>query len=148
MFSIEKRILTLLAAVLLSAVAARPATASEFQVVVNSSNPNSSVSKDQLAKFFLKKATKWDHGLKVQPVDQAAKRTLRRSFSKVILGKEVSWIKSYWQKLIFSGRATPPPELDSDQDVLDYVRNKSGGIGYVSAGASVGSGVKVLRVRD
>ena len=64
----------------------------------------------------------------------------------MVHGKKVSSVKSYWQTMIFSGRATPPPELDSDRQVLDYVRGKPGAIGYVSAGATLGNGVKALRV--
>lgn len=63
-------------------------------------------------------------------------------------GKSVPSIKAYWQKMIFSGKATPPPELDSDSRILEYVRNNSDAIGYVSAGANLGSGVKVLRVTN
>ena len=84
--------------------------------------------------------------MKVQPVDQAGDRSVRRSFSESVHGKSVAAVKSYWQTMIFSGRSTPPPELDTDGQVLQYLRDNTGGIGYVSAGASTGSGVKVLRI--
>ena len=41
-----------------------------YQVVVNSSNPSSSMAKVDVARIFLKKTTSWSHGLKVQPVDK------------------------------------------------------------------------------
>lgn len=135
--------------VLALALAALPVTAQEggFQVVVSSSNPSSSIAKAQVGRLFLKKTTKWDHGLKVMPIDQAADRTVRRAFSRQIHGKEVGSVKSYWQKLIFSGRGTPPPEAGSDREVLDFVRRNSGAVGYVSSGTSLGSGIKALRVQ-
>lgn len=121
---------------------------SGYVVVVNDANPTSSMTKADVAKLFLKKTKTWDSGLKVQPVDQASSRSVREAFSEEVHGKKVSSVKSYWQKLIFSGRATPPPEFDSNTRVLDYVRENSGGIGYVSSGTSLGSGVKVLRLTD
>ena len=117
-----------------------------YQIVVNSSNPSSSMAKADVAKLFLKKTTSWSHGLKVQPVDQATDRAVRESFTRAVHGKSVSSVKGYWTKLIFSGRATPPPELGSDRQVMDYVRDKPGAVGYVSAGTTLGSGVKALRI--
>lgn len=145
---VKQRIHILLLALCLTGalVASEPLAAQDYQVVVSSSNPVSSLSNEAVAKLLLRKTTTWDHGLKVQPLDQAATRSVRRSFSQGVHGKSVSAIKSYWQKMIFSGRSAPPPELTSDQKVLEYVRNNSGAIGYVSAGVSVGNGVKVVRI--
>jgi len=119
---------------------------SGYQVVVHASNPASSINKADLAKLLLKKTKEWSSGLKVLPVDQASSRSVRETFSRNVHGKSVSAVKSYWQKLIFTGRETPPVDLASDSQVLQYVRDHSGAIGYVSSGATVGSGVKVIRI--
>lgn len=120
----------------------------DFVVVVHETNPASSMSRAEVAKLFLKKTKKWEGGLRIAPVDQAPGRSARKAFTKEIHGRPVPAIKGYWQKMIFSGQSTPPPELESDRQVLDYVRRSSGGIGYVSAGTSLGNGIKVLRVTD
>ena len=139
-------LLSALFAVLMFAL---PAFAQEpFKVVVHSSNPVSALSKAEAAKIFLKKSKSWDHGLGVVAVDQAPSRSVRQSFSREVHGKEVAWIKSYWQKMIFSGRATPPPELGSDREVLEFVKNNAGAVGYVSANASLGSGVKKIEIEE
>jgi ABC-type phosphate transport system substrate-binding protein len=129
--------------------AAIPLTAQEggFQLVVSSANPSSAIAKAQVARLFLKKSTTWDHGLKVVPIDRTANSTVRAAFSRQIHGKEVSFIRNYWQKLIFTGRGTPPPEAGSDREVLDFIRRNSGAIGYVASGTSLGSGIKALRVQ-
>lgn len=133
--------------VLMFLLGVAPLTAqSDYQVVVNSRNPESSIAKVELAKLFLKKTPTWSHGLKVAPVDQASSRAVRELFTRDVHGKSVSAIKAYWQKMIFSGRSTPPAELVSDNAVMTYVRNNYGGVGYVSVGASVGTGLKVLRI--
>ena len=105
------------------------------------------MSKAQVSKLLLKKTTKRDDGTKALPVDQRADAAVRIDFSKEILGKSVSSVKSYWQKLIFSGRAVPPPVKASDAEVVAFVKANPGAVGYVSASTSV-DGVKVLKVTE
>ena len=133
-------------ALLLLMVAGPLAAQSGFLVVVNSVNPISEMAQVDLSRMFLKKTTYWANGLKVAAVDQTASRPVRESFGREVHGKSISGMKGYWQKMIFSGHSTPPPELASDNEVMNYVRNRSGGIGYVSEGATVGRGLKVLRL--
>ena len=57
-------------------------------------------------------------------------------------------MKSYWQKMIFSGRATPPAELSTDTQVLELIRTNPDAVGYVSESATIPAGVKVLTVQD
>ncbi len=40
-------------------------------------------------------------------------------------------VERIWQQRIFSGRASQPILLDSDQAVVDYVRANPGAIGYI-----------------
>ena len=119
-----------------------------FVLVVNSSNPGTSLRRADVGRLFLKKTTMWQHSVKVAPVDQRSDSAVRDTFSQRIHGKNAAKVKSYWQRLIFSGRATPPPEVRSDREVLDFVSRNAGAIGYVSSTASLGSGVKALSLQD
>lgn len=144
-----KRIITLLTIALVASLltsrlpAQQPQT---FRVVVSSSNPLASLTRAQVSQLFLKKVTRWDHGGKVLPVDQLEKSATREAFSVRIHGRDVRAIKSYWQVQLFSGIATPPPELSTDAEVLSYVRSNANAIAYVSRNAAVGDGIKVLDV--
>lgn len=120
----------------------------EFRVVVNARSALSSVPRDFLADAFLKKVTRWDDGEPIRPCDLRPDSTVRRAFSKTILRRAIAAIRSYWQQRIFSGRDVPPPELDSDAAVLGYVAKNRGAVGYVSMSASLGDGIKVIRVSD
>ena len=51
----------------------------------------------------------------------------------------VAAVKLYWQQAVFSGRDVPPPELDSEQEVVRFVLRNPGAIGYVSDGADIGA---------
>lgn len=124
------------------------AQAADVKVVVHTTNALDTVTKAKVADLFLKRVTRWENGRPVTPVDQSEKNAARAAFSKDLLGKEVLWVKSYWQKMIFSGRATPPAELSSDSQVLELVRTNADAIGYVSESTAIPAGVKTLTVKD
>ncbi len=128
------------------AASAASAQDGDFKLVVNASNDVSSLSREDAARYFLKKQTVWAGGQAVMPVDQTEDSSARRAFSKAVLKKDVGAVKNYWQTLIFSGRGVPPPEKASDAAVLAFVEANAGAIGYVSAGASIGRGVKEIRL--
>lgn len=116
-----------------------------YKVVVNASNPASSLTRKQAAAIFMKKASKWEHGTPAVAVDQVAAANARETFSKEVLGKSVSAVKSYWQQQIFAGAEVPPVEKSSDDEVIAFVKSNPGAIGYVSD-TSAAAGVKTLRV--
>jgi ABC-type phosphate transport system substrate-binding protein len=122
--------------------------AAGVKVVVHSTNALDSLTKAKVADLFLKRVTRWENGRAVTPVDQSEKSAARGAFTKELLGKEVVWVKSYWQKMIFSGRATPPAELSSDSQVFELIRTNPDAIGYVSEGAAIPAGLKALTVEN
>lgn len=124
------------------------AHAAGVKVIVHPSNAMSSVSKARAGDLFLKRVTRWENGRTVIPVDQTEKSGARAAFTRDLLGKEVPWVKSYWQKMIFSGRATPPAELSSDAQVVEFVRTNPDSIGYVDDSATVSGAVKILTVTN
>ena len=118
----------------------------QFRVVVNAANPVTTLSRDQVSRLFLKKVTTWSSGRPVMLVDQAESSPVRREFTKTVHRKEVSSVKSYWQTMIFAGRAVPPSEKPSDADVISFVSANPNAIGYVSAEAPLGPGLRVVTV--
>jgi ABC-type phosphate transport system substrate-binding protein len=116
-----------------------------YLVIVNPKNPTTTVDRKFLADAFLKKATSWPDGVAIRPVDLAPDSAVRRKFSEDVLKRSVEAVRSYWQQRIFAGQGLPPPELDRDQDVVEYIRRHEGAVGYVSPGAAL-QGSKVLRI--
>jgi ABC-type phosphate transport system substrate-binding protein len=102
-----------------------------FILIVNSANPVSALRETEVSKLFLGKVTKWPNGKPVQPVDQVASSPARRKFSDAIHRMDVPSVKSYWQKIVFSGRGDPPPERASDEDIVLFVKANPNAIGYV-----------------
>jgi TonB family protein len=115
-----------------------------YRIVVNPSNPVSALSKTQLSKLFLEKAT-WDDGGVVSPVDLLPTSPIRDGFSREVLGVPVPVAIERIRDTAKAAGGNPPPAVASDREVLAYVRLKPGAIGYVSLSADI-SGVKVVSV--
>lgn len=119
--------------------------AQSFQVIVNEANPVSEISTSDISKIFLKTKSSWEDGSKVIPIDLNARSATRGAFSQEIHGRSVGAIRSHWQQAAFSGAGTAPVERSGDSDVITFVRNNPGAIGYVSVDADV-TGVKVITI--
>ncbi len=143
------RAVSILLALAVGAIVAAASAAGsppDYQVIVNPSNPAIEVDRDFLAGAFLKKTTSWRNDETIKPVDQVASSPVRRQFSEDVIRRTVSAVKGYWQQRIFSGRDVPPPEFDSEEDVVKYVMKHDGAVGYVSGTANL-QGAHVLSVR-
>lgn len=148
-------LLSILAALALAALWAAPRAAAAdpsdaatagFQMIVHPSNPATVVDRRFVVDAFLKKVTRWPHDEAIRPADLDADSPVRRRFTQQVLRRTVAAVKTYWQQLVFSGREVPPPELDSDWQVVRYVLKHPGSIGYISPSASL-EGTKALTVR-
>ena len=117
-----------------------------YKIVVNPSNPMTSISKDEVARIFLKKTTKFSDGRTASPVDLAVNSSVRESFSRSVLGKPASAVDAYWQQQICSGRDIPPHQK-SEAAAISCVHANENGIAYVSPSADT-SGLKVINVGD
>jgi ABC-type phosphate transport system substrate-binding protein len=118
----------------------------DFVVIVNAFNPFVEIRADDLSRIFLKKTVTWSNGQAAQPVDQPEGSNLRRRFTARVLNRDTGSVKSYWQQQVFSGRAVPPPALDTDAAVLEFVRQHPYGVGYVSASTPLTNEVRVIAV--
>jgi ABC-type phosphate transport system substrate-binding protein len=140
--------ISLLAGVLLATLVGTTASAQSvpFRVVVHSDNPVSTLTRERVSQLFLKKVTQWQDRSRVLPVEMREAVSLRAEFSRRIHQRDVPTIKTYWQQMIFAGRAVPPPERASDAEVLEFVQKNPSAIGYVSATAPLPAGVKIVDI--
>jgi ABC-type phosphate transport system substrate-binding protein len=115
---------------------ALPAMA-EVVVVANPKAAESSMTKDQVAQFFLGKSTA------MNPVDQPESAPIRAEFYKKVTDKEASQVKALWSKLVFTGKATMPKEAADSAAVKKMVASDPKAIGYIEKSA-VDASVKVI----
>jgi ABC-type phosphate transport system substrate-binding protein len=105
------------------------------------------MAKKEVSNAFLKKTTKWGNGEAILPVDLVSSSDTREAFSMNIHERKVSAIKAYWQKQIFSGRKIPPAEKRNNREILLFVQENPGAVGYISATTSTGGyRVKTIKI--
>jgi ABC-type phosphate transport system substrate-binding protein len=127
----------------LGAAAAQPG----FRIIVHPSNSIEFISREDASDFFLKKKTQWGSGQKALPID-FGDNDVQEAFSQEVHNRSRSAVKKFWQRQIFTGRGTPPPERSTDEEVIEFVRENPGAIGYVSLNANLrASKVKEIELR-
>ena len=116
--------------------AALPALA-EVVVVVHPGAPQASMTKEEVAQYFLGKSSA------LTPVDQPESAQVRAEFYKKVADKDLSQAKALWSKLVFTGKATMPKELAGSAEVKRAVAANPKAIGYIEKSA-VDATVKVV----
>lgn len=129
-------------ALLLSAALAAGPAAAEVVVIANKAGPDV-MTKEQVADVFLGKVTSLPGGAGAAPMDLPESNAMREEFYTKTTGKSAAQVKSYWAKMSFTGKGTPPKEAASSAEVKKAVAATPGAIGYVEKSAVDGS-VKVV----
>lgn len=130
---------------LLVSMDVRAVESGRFTIVVNASRP-ASLSRKQVADFFLKRVSSWPDGTPVAPIDLSVASPTRGGFSKAVIGQPTEGVVRYWQQAMTSGLRLTPPLVKPEDAVLSLVRSTPGGIGYVTEGAALPEGVKRLTI--
>jgi len=117
-----------------------------YKIIINIENELNSATKEEVSNYFLKKRTKWSNQTTIIPVDLISSSNVRIQFTEEIHGKTINQIRAFWQQSIFSGNATPPIELNSDLEIINFVKQNKGAIGYVSF-ETLTKGVNVLTIK-
>ena len=119
---------------LLLAVTAR--AQSGFLVIAHPTVAVSSLTLEQASDCFLKKNPNWRDGTPIKPVNLADRATAE-AFDSTVHGRNSLAVRKYWQRQVFTGRGTPPPQKKTAEEVLEFVSSTPGAIGYVPAGTDL-----------
>ncbi|MFM2231836.1 MAG: hypothetical protein RJB31_537 [Bacteroidota bacterium] len=95
----------------------------------------SSNSAKEIKQVFRGKYSNWSTREQVIIVLPASRASSAEIVASTVYGNTVSGVQKYWLALVFQGRANPPVFLDSDEEIINYVKKTSGAIGVVSASA-------------
>src|SRR4051812_12299456 len=80
-------------------------------VIVNPKNQVSALALDQAARLFLAQISSFPDGSMAKPVNLPEGNALRDEFYVKTSQKNADQLKSYWARLMFTGRGMPPKEL-------------------------------------
>lgn len=84
-------------------------------------------------------------GVSVIPVNSTQTTSLRNRFLEKYLSQNENEYSAYWTVRRFIGKGTPPKEFASVTDIITYVAETPGAIGYIDTDLiSVPSSVKII----
>ncbi len=132
----------ILLAVAFTFVLAANLYAADMVVIVNKGNTND-VNKHMIEKIYTGDMSLWPNGGGIAAIDLPEDSTDRTAFTSMLLGKSVSSLKAQWAAKLFSGRATPPKVVGSDDDVKRAVAGNKNAVGYIKA-TSLDDSVKAV----
>lgn len=121
------------------------AASAELAIIGHPSNPIAGMSKDEVARIYLDKTSRFPDGGHATPVDQPEDSAVRAKFDREVLGMDAGELKRYWSKRMFTGKGKPPQQLGNGGAVKQWVATHPDGLGYVE-GSQVDDSVKVLLI--
>ena len=106
-------------------------------VVVGTRSATGELTRDQVAAAFMGKM------VGIEPVDQKEGNAIREEFYTKDVGKSASQVRSYWAKISFTGKGTPPKEYANSAEVKKALAENPSAIGYIEK-AAVDASVRVV----
>jgi ABC-type phosphate transport system substrate-binding protein len=111
-------------------------------VVVNPDSGVNRVDREDVINIFMGRYHQLPSGITAIPVDfQAAKE----DFYAQLINKSLPEVNAFWARLVFSGRAMPPLQIRTAEELLAFVARNKGAIGYMHQ-KDVDSSVRILNV--
>jgi ABC-type phosphate transport system substrate-binding protein len=112
--------------------------------IVNPSVKSSVTSTAELRDVFTGVTANLKDGSRVIPVTLKGGET-QSNFLRDYVGKSDAAFRATWRSLLFSGEASMPKLVSSEDEMVQYVARTPGAIGYVSDSTKT-PGVKVLTI--
>jgi ABC-type phosphate transport system substrate-binding protein len=109
----------------------RIAKAQDVVVVANSSVKTSDVSGDEIKSVFSGEKSSLKDGSHVAPVTLKG-GTVHEAFLKKYVGKDDGAFRASWRSLVFTGQGSMPKTFENEAELVAYVGETPGAIGYVS----------------
>lgn len=107
------------------------AVRAEVVPVVSAKSPVTALSSVQLVDIFLGKESRFPNGEPAMPIDLSEGSEARDEFYTRFAGRSHAELKSYWSKLIFTGRAQPPRQAGSVEKLRKALSENPHAIGYM-----------------
>ena len=120
-------------------------TWADMLIIAHQNTPETTISQKEIQEIFLGKRVQWKDNSAIHPA-AVKEPELHETFLKHYVKKTPSQWIAHWKRMVFTGNGTPPQQFDTQQELLEYVANTSGAIGYVDAETSI-ENVTILKVQ-
>jgi hypothetical protein len=111
--------------------------------VVSSMSQITTLTRTQVMDIFLGKRTRFPDGSAAIPIDQAEGSAARDEFYTRLAEMSPAQVKSFWARIIFTGRGQPPKTVATDVEAKRLLVADPNTIGYIDK-SLVDSSVRVV----
>jgi ABC-type phosphate transport system substrate-binding protein len=119
------------------------AKAQSFTIVGNNTGFKTTTAKN-LKSIFKGKYSSWKNKEGVIIVLPSTKSDNAAAVAKYLYNTTVTGMQKYWLAQVFQGRCNPPVFLETDTEIVNYVKRNSGAIGIVrSSTKDISSSIKI-----
>ncbi len=110
----------------------------DIVLIVSAESKTTELSKRELVNIYTGRNIIRPDGSRVEPFDQPLSSDLRARFYRQLLNKSVAEMNAYWARLLFTGRAKRPRQLDAAADSIEMIKSNPNAIVYIDS-QSLGS---------
>lgn len=102
----------------------------EIVVIVHKDN-KVELSREVIANIFLGRIANFNNNKQAVPINLTYGKN-RSYFNRHVLNKTSIQLKTYWSKMLFTGRGFIPKEVNDDKQMLQLISMNPNLIGYIS----------------
>lgn len=123
------------------------AQAQEMVVIVNNANPAESMKQIEVKLHYMRKIKKrWSNSEAILPVQLVGKLDANQIFLAKVMKMSQTEVAGYFKQRQFSNGESLPEKFDNESELIDYVSENIGAIGYVSKSAYDSSSSRVKAI--
>jgi len=117
--------------------------AKSLSVIVSKDSSLFTLSINTLSKLFLSKTKSLPNGKQAITLELDNKEYRALFYTKVSLKNERQ-LRKYWTTMIFTGRGTPPKQMKTINEIIEYVKKNTNAIAYIPSSNIIDNEVTVL----
>lgn len=104
----------------------------DIAIIVHPELPLSTIDAQTATEIFMKKSSEVN-GVALVPLDLHRDDPVRKEFYQRVANRTPDYMLTYWTRLIFTGRGSPPDYVTNAEEMLFAISRQKNAIGYVDA---------------
>jgi hypothetical protein len=125
-----------------------PKESSEGIVLIGNQTGFNSMNWKQIKSFFRGEKSFWASGTPITVVLPGNSLPYSAEVASKVYGTTPAGVQKFWLSLVFQGRSKPPVFLNSEEEIIRYVSQNSGAIGFVTSASKSRCAEYVIQVID
>ena len=116
----------------------------DIAIIVNKGSELNEIKLKDVRLLYLGKRKKIS-GMRTIPISLPNKTDVTKEFANLVLSKTPKQLKAYWTGLVFTGKGSPPPVLNTPDEIKQWVSQNPEGIAFIDS-ADIDDSVNVAAI--